>query len=177
MLAGSCRGPFVLQQPNRGLGKFPYLLRLPPTNLEYSDSFLGFSMPSTDKGHFLNQQLGSQPGIKEKGFVEEAALREFPNWLLTFMWGGVGHVDTCGHPPPHAYEDWPPNTSCSNALVWGTVHSALWRRREMHGCAVGWPLSWALQVATDAWLEAEATIGRLEEGLGSGEDMRLLLLC
>lgn len=100
MLAGSCRGPFVLQQPNRGLGKFPYLLRLPPTNLEYSDSFLGFSMPSTDKGHFLNQQLGSQPGIKEKGFVEEAALREFPNWLLTFMWGGVGHVDTCGHPPP-----------------------------------------------------------------------------
>lgn len=44
--------PLILQQPNFGLGKFLCLLKLPPTNLEYSDSFLGFSMSSTDRGHF-----------------------------------------------------------------------------------------------------------------------------
>ena len=40
----------------------------------------------------------------------------------------------------------------------------------MRGCAVGWLIFRALGLATDAWLEAEPRVGRLEGGLRSEED-------
>lgn len=47
----------------------------------------------------------------------------------------------------------------------------------MHGCAVGWPVSWSLLLATVSWLEDEAIVRSLEGELRSEEDVGLLLLC
>ena len=63
---GGFRDLLVLWLPNKSLvSKFPCILKLPPTNLEWSASFFGLSLPSMYGGQFLNQQLAT--GEKARG--------------------------------------------------------------------------------------------------------------
>lgn len=41
------------------------------------------------------------------------------------------------------------NTGCFDVLVGATVQRALWQRREMSGCMVGWLLPWAAWQASE----------------------------
>ena len=53
ILVGRCGHHLVLQLPVTSLvSKFPCLLNLPPTNLEWSTSCLGLSLPSKYRGRF-----------------------------------------------------------------------------------------------------------------------------
>ena len=58
ILVGGCRDLLILWPSKSGLVfLFPYLIKPPPTNLEWSASLFGHSLSSVYKGQFAKQQL------------------------------------------------------------------------------------------------------------------------
>ena len=117
-----------------------------------------------------NQQLVSQ--AEEMGPEKEASMGEIPSWPSTSMWGGVAHMlDAVDH-----------YVSYENTLKMLTGLMCLFEELLIVHCskegkwmaaAVDWLLQWAVQLATDAQLEAKAQIRKLEEQLRLGKDMQL----
>ena len=90
------------------------------------------------------------------GLGKLTSMGEILSWPSTSTCGGVASVlDVCGL--PSEYRDalkMPP------ALIhlFEKLHivNALWQRREMNGCFSGLASTWAVRLATNTQLEAEA---------------------
>ena len=88
---GHCEDLFTFQSPKTSLtGKLPCLLKLPPTNPEWSASFFGLSLPSAWVGVSLHTNTTTVGGINRiplnYSWVKQTKIGRGLSWPVWLSW-------------------------------------------------------------------------------------------